>query len=63
VLGVFIHLAVIPVSNVSVNPARSTATAIFGGGNALLQVWLFLMVPTVAGAVAGWLVKSRSLEI
>ena len=62
-LGVFIHLAVIPVSNVSVNPARSTATAIFGGGNALLQVWLFLMVPTVAGEVAGWLVKSRSLEI
>jgi aquaporin Z len=36
-----IHLVAIPVSNASVNPARSTATALFAGGNALNCLWLF----------------------
>ena len=46
-LSTFIHLAAIPVSNASVNPARSTATAIFGGGAALSSLWLFWVAPIV----------------
>jgi aquaporin Z len=56
---VFIHLAAIPVSNASVNPARSTATAIFGGSAALSSLWLFWVAPIVGGVIggfiAGWL--------
>jgi aquaporin Z len=49
----FIHLAAIPVSNASVNPARSTATAIFGGGPALSSLWLFWVAPIVGGVIGG----------
>ncbi|MBQ9917566.1 MAG: aquaporin Z [Microbacterium sp.] len=48
-----IHLVTIPVDNTSVNPARSLASAVFGGGDALLQVWVFLVFPAVGGLVAG----------
>jgi aquaporin Z len=58
-----IHFAFIPVSGSSVNAARSLGPAIFVGGTALAQVWMYLLVPTVAGAVAGWLVKSKTLDI
>ena len=47
-----IHLIGIPVTNLSVNPARSTGPALFVGGWALQQLWLFWVAP-VAGAVAG----------
>src|ERR1700761_3079040 len=47
-----IHLISIPVTNTSVNPARSTGPALFVGGWALQQLWLFWVAP-VAGAVAG----------
>jgi len=47
-----IHLIGIPVTNLSVNPARSTAPAIFVGGWALQQLWLFWLAP-ILGAVAG----------
>lgn len=47
-----IHLISIPVTNTSVNPARSTGVALFVGGWALQQLWLFWVVP-IAGAVAG----------
>ena len=47
-----IHLIGIPVTNVSVNPARSTGPALFVGGWALQQLWLFWVAPIV-GAVAG----------
>lgn len=47
-----IHLITIPVTNTSVNPARSTAPAIFAGGWALEQLWLFWVAP-IAGAVIG----------
>jgi len=46
-----IHLISIPVTNTSVNPARSTGPALFVGGWALQQLWLFWVVP-IAGAVA-----------
>jgi aquaporin Z len=48
-----IHLIAIPVSNASVNPARSTATAIFGGGVALQCLWLFWVAPIVGGVIGG----------
>jgi aquaporin Z len=49
----FIHLVAIPVSNASVNPARSTATAIFGGSAALSSLWLFWVAPIVGGVIGG----------
>jgi aquaporin Z len=48
-----IHLIGIPVTNLSVNPARSTAPAIFVGGWALAQLWLFWVAPIIGGAVGG----------
>ena len=55
-----IHLISIPVTNTSVNPARSTGPALFVGGWALQQLWLFWVAP-IAGAVLGGLVY-RALE-
>jgi aquaporin Z len=48
-----IHLISIPVTNTSVNPARSTGPAIFAGGWALQQLWLFWLAPLVGGALGG----------
>ena len=48
-----IHLISIPVTNTSVNPARSTGQAIFVGGWALSQLWLFWLAPIVGAAIAG----------
>jgi aquaporin Z len=48
-----IHLVGIPVTGVSVNPARSTGPAIFVGGWALSQLWLFWAAPLVGGAIGG----------
>lgn len=48
-----IHLIGIPVTNLSVNPARSTGPAIFVGGWALQQLWLFWLAPIVGAAIAG----------
>jgi aquaporin Z len=48
-----VHLIGIPVTNLSVNPARSTAPAIFVGGWALQQLWLFWVAPIVGAAIAG----------
>src|SRR5262245_6133007 len=53
----FIHLASIPVSNTSVNPARSTATAIFGGTTALASLWLFWVAPILGGVIGGFVGK------
>ena len=49
-----IHLITIPVTNTSVNPARSTGPAIFVGGYALAQLWLFWLAPIVGALIAGW---------
>ncbi|MDR0780127.1 MAG: aquaporin Z [Pseudomonadales bacterium] len=48
-----IHLISIPVTNTSVNPARSTAPALFAGGWALEQLWLFWVAPLVGAVIAG----------
>lgn len=56
-----IHLISIPITNTSVNPARSTSQAIFVGGDALAQLWLFWVAP-IAGAVAGGLIYKYLLQ-
>jgi aquaporin Z len=48
-----IHLVGIPVTNTSVNPARSTGPAIFAGGAALQQLWMFWVAPLIGGALGG----------
>jgi aquaporin Z len=53
-----IHLISIPVTNTSVNPARSTGPAIFAGGWALTQLWLFWVAPLVGGALGGFIYKT-----
>lgn len=53
-----IHLISIPVTNTSVNPARSTAVAIFEGGWALQQLWLFWVMPIVGGILGGVLYRT-----
>ena len=54
------HLIAIPISNASLNPARSTATAIFGGAPALKCLWLFWVAPIVGGLIGGYI--SRELQ-
>ena len=48
-----IHLVSIPVTNTSVNPARSLGVAWFAGGAALAQVWLFIVAPIIGAVIAG----------
>jgi aquaporin Z len=48
-----IHLVAIPISNTSVNPARSTAVAFFNGNGAPVQLWVFWLAPLIGGAIAG----------
>lgn len=55
-----IHLISIPVTNTSVNPARSTSQAIFAGGLAIDQLWLFWVAPIIGAAIAGWVYKTIS---
>ena len=52
-----IHLISIPITNTSVNPARSTSQAIFVGGTALSQLWLFWVAPILGGIVGGVIYK------
>jgi aquaporin Z len=62
-----IHLVSIPVTNTSVNPARSTGPALFEGGIALSQLWLFWVAPLIGGILGGviyrWLSADPSGEI
>lgn len=51
------HFIAIPLDNASLNPARSIATAVFGGGDALSEVWLFIVAPLVGAAIAGFTYK------
>jgi len=56
-----IHLISIPITNTSVNPARSTSQALFVGGEALSQLWLFWVAP-IAGAIVGGLIYKFLLQ-
>jgi len=60
---VVIHIFGIRITGVSVNPARSLGPALLVGGKALSQVWLFLLVPSIAGVVAGLLFRTKALEV
>ncbi len=53
-----IHLISIPVTNTSVNPARSTGVALFAGGWAIEQLWLFWMAPIIGGILGGIVYKT-----
>jgi len=53
-----IHLISIPISNTSVNPARSTSQALFAGGDFLPQTWLFWVAPILGAIVAGFIHKA-----
>src|SRR4030095_15885257 len=57
-----IHLVSIPVTNTSVNPARSTGPALFVGGWALAQLWLFWVAPLIGGALGGAIYRWLSEE-
>ena len=48
-----IHLVSIPIDNTSVNPARSIGPALFAGWDAIGQLWIFLLAPTIGGLIAG----------
>jgi len=54
-----IHLIGIPLTGTSVNPARSIGPALFVGGTALSQLWLFILAPLLGGAIGGLLHKAR----
>jgi aquaporin Z len=62
-----VHLVGIPVTNLSVNPARSTGPALFAGGWAIGQLWLFWVAPLVGGALGGilyrWLSEQPAAQI
>lgn len=60
---VAIHIFGIRITGVSVNPARSLGPALVVGGRAMAQVWLFLLVPCVGGAIAGLLFRTKLLEV
>jgi aquaporin Z len=53
-----IHLISIPVTNTSVNPARSTGVAVWAGAEAMGQLWLFWVAPIVGALLAGWVYRS-----
>jgi aquaporin Z len=59
-----IHLFAIPVDNASVNPARSTGTAVYVGGWALKQLWLFWVAPLLGAGLGGllhrWLARQEA---
>jgi aquaporin Z len=55
-----IHIMAIPISNASVNPARSLGSAVFGGTTALSQLWLFWVAPILGGVIGG--VMARWLQ-
>jgi len=62
-----VHLVGIPITNTSVNPARSTGPALFVGGWALAQLWMFWAAPLIGGAIGGilyrWLSEEPSAQV
>jgi aquaporin Z len=60
---VVIHIFGINITGVSVNPARSLGPALLVGGKAISQVWVFLIVPSIAGTVSGAIFRTKILDI
>lgn len=58
----FVHILGIPLTGTSVNPARSLAPALFVGGEALQQVWVFILAPVIGAIIAGLLYKGLTAE-
>ena len=58
----FVHIMGIPLTGTSVSPARSLAPALFLGGQALQQVWVFILAPIVGAVIAGFLYKGLTSE-
>jgi aquaporin Z len=52
-----IHLITIPITNTSVNPARSTGPALFAGGHYIAQLWMFWLAPIIGAALAGYFTR------
>ncbi len=63
----FVHLVGIPLTGTSVNPARSIGPALIVGGQALSQLWLFIVAPLIGGFIAalvyGFLTSSRAVNV
>lgn len=59
---VLVHIVCIPITGTSVNPARSIGPAIFQGGSALTQLWLFIVAPLLGGIVASFVWKALDTE-
>ena len=57
-----VHIMGIPLTGTSVNPARSLAPALFLGGQALQQVWVFILAPVIGAVIAGLLYKGLTEE-
>ncbi len=60
---VAIHIFGISITGVSVNPARSLGPALFVGGKAISQVWMFLIVPSIAGILGGTIFRTKVLAV
>ena len=59
---VLIHIVCIPITGTSVNPARSIGPALFQGGEALSQLWLFIVAPFLGAAIAAFVWKGIDTE-
>ncbi len=59
---ILVHIVCIPITGTSVNPARSIAPAVFEGGRALCQLWIFIVGPFIGAAIAACLWKMVSCE-
>ncbi|MDR2885781.1 MAG: MIP family channel protein [Rikenellaceae bacterium] len=59
---VLVHIVCIPITGTSVNPARSIGPAIFEGGVALKQLWLFILAPLAGGTLAAWVSNAFTIE-
>ncbi|MCX7341189.1 MAG: MIP family channel protein [Hyphomicrobiales bacterium] len=57
-----LHLVIVPITGTSLNPARSMAPNVYAGGQALAQLWLFMIAPICGGLAAGFLFKARILS-